>query len=345
MRFGILNGLALLNDTASKTTILDLFEKQVPLTTDQNQIWDLLGYLKERPEYANTMVPDILKYTNFREFEYPIYDFVGHLVDSGWVEGERYASYKDRMLRDAKRKLRMHQASQKEAEEKVSLSINGNNYSYSKQQNEQLTQSEEIVLDFASILAPFHGADEKVKRFFEDLQGTSSDPLLFHGSLLMVNHGIEVADTVWEHFASKDPYRKKLYKRLKEMKKTEKFPESHMDQRKIVRSHLYDHIGLSKGEDSLEFLERRKVRVGEKEGYVHFFRLKRSYSDQWKLSYTGLQPLEEGKVELEPSFTVRSQGVLNERRDLSEFLKETVKTIELRGRERTSSSTSRRSIY
>ncbi|MFB6257640.1 MAG: TraB/GumN family protein [Flavobacteriales bacterium] len=339
MRFAILDALAHREDLASKRSILELMDQQVPLTSNEDRISDLFEELDDSLALDTPMVPEILKYTEFPKYKPFIYDLVGEMVDSGMVDGDLYRSFKPGILRLGKRQLRMYQASEKKESDKeeVSFQHNGHSYSYSAGEQE-LGENEEKILDLASLLAPFYETDPEVRSFFESLHRSASDALLFHESLLRIRYGFKVKDSLLTHFAANDHFRNELYRRLDRLGKGARFPEEFRDQKLFARSELVTY--RNSANDSLRFLERRKVNVSGKAGYVYFFKSKKSYVDEWSLDYTGLQPMNEDRLDPDPMFTESGNATLNERQDLSELLDEQVDEIKVRERERVSSGSS-----
>lgn len=337
-QLAVLQGLARMEDTASRKAVLDLLDHEVPLSSKSEPVERLFQELGDSLELCEPLVPGLFQFTDYEDYKTPIRELVARMADSNIVEGSRYEKAKPFILRDAERSLRKWYAYEKErkAPDTVSFKYDGKEEQYEWWGERHLTDRGKRIGTLASLLAPYHGSDEEVRAFFEELRKVKDPALKLEVSLIRAIHDLEVDKGVWHEIALMDPFRVYLLKRLRGIGKAELYPEALMDQGSVCRGILY-HL-RDPLEDSAEYIGKRRVEIDGKSGYVHFFRSRSSYRDEWTLDYVGLQPLDPDSVKVEGTFQESSGEILPNEEDAEAAIDELLDGIRVRERERTASN-------
>ncbi|MFB6306563.1 MAG: hypothetical protein ABEH43_06175, partial [Flavobacteriales bacterium] len=338
LQISILQTLARIETKNSRNVFIDLLEEEIPLSSNKYDIKSIFYDLNDSLELAKTLFPEILKYSDFKEYKYNIYDLLAKLIDKNLITVEKYSKYHQKIIKDAKIDLKRKLASEE------GFQKNSNNHSYSFYSNRShLSSSDNRLLDYATILIQLRKDSKKASEILKKLKKTSSKPFKLHYSFLRLKKGLPVEDEIWTQFSSSLAYRTKLYKQLKKLNKTNLFKENYKSQKHFAKSILYES-NFNEEKDTAIYLKKNKVEVKGKKGYVYFFKSKRSSKDHWKLDHCGPFPLDEKKVQTKVKVSNRGDRIYKNS-DISAMIKKEVKFLNLKERERIKKNVSPLSSY
>jgi uncharacterized protein YbaP (TraB family) len=282
-QIAILTALTQREDKESIGVFKKLLESETPLN-DENTIYYMLSNLHDSLELNKSLYPMLFEFTRYPEYKDIVYSIFADMVDSSVISAKSYKKHKKMILRDAKDELKRAVGRNSESTSNIA---GYQSYSYG---NYNIGNLNHILLPFCK--------DPKVQEYFQRIDRVNNVSMRMDKDLLFLKHGEPVSDTVWNWYASKDNYRKKLYFRLKHMKKLELFPAQYLTQESMVKASLFGYEDINP-EDSMAYMFKRKANYKGEEGYIYFFKHKDSYSeDDWNIDYIGLQPLDSTKFEL-----------------------------------------------
>ena len=326
-QLAILRGLARQNTKKGNELFLKLLEKDIPLSNNSYEIYNIVFPLFDSLSLASNLFPDLLNYTFVKQYKTPIYMLLSALVTDKKINPKKYKKNYKQILREAKIELK-EQISYEQYEQGKKYS----NYSYDSYKN----QGNDLLTNYVTLLKPYdHKPD--VAFFFKKLN-------LVKDYIVQTDINVErillketVNDSIWEFLAADLINRSYLYNSLKTIEKLDYFPEKYKTQNAISASILYGN-NFNQETDSMVFLERKLINLQNDTGYVYFYKSKRKNEDDWVLDYIGLQPTNESKITTAPRFI--TEGVKIEKyKDLNEIMKAEIESILIDGHKRAKKET------
>jgi len=295
IQLAILTGVARQKNSKSAGTFLKLLNSELPVSSDKYDIWDIFEPFYDSLETAVPLYPGLLKFTKYPEYKEPVYALMSKLVKEGKLKPKAYASGKNEILMDAVYELKLYMSS---------IENDKDDYSYNKSSRytQKLSEDQEFIYDYASLLAPFY-SDAKISRFLTKAMNTGKDNLTLSIAGNMIKNNYPVHDTLLRYYITDPGSRITVYRLLKENKQLEKFDAAFLNQQELVKCMLYSEQLSEKNKekkDTIVFLEKIKMKTKYKEGYVYVFKSKAKDKIIWKLSYSGLHPVDEKEVNTDP---------------------------------------------
>ncbi|MBX9853710.1 MAG: TraB/GumN family protein [Cytophagaceae bacterium] len=341
----ILTSLAKNKSAEANALFLKLLKQEVPLA-DQSEIDDIFYFFKDSLKVASSLYPDLMYFTRYEEYRANIYELLAVLADSNYVKPELYAPFKAEILREANNEVKRKIAA---AGSDRRYDSDYDDYRYmdvaygvgSVAEDESIPYITDKLQCYAILLVPFH-KEEPVKKLFDKIKKIKEEEVQLNMAMLFLKNKLEVNDTIWTHFSKSTAYRIDLYERLKTAQKVEKFDKKYLTQDNIAKALLYSQSNAAK-KDSIVFLEKRKLKVQGKEGYVYFYKRKNENSKRWRLDYVGLQPEDTSKFNMQAIVT--EKGVKFKDKEVKEAIDKEVEALALLGRKRASRSSFRKSSY
>jgi uncharacterized protein YbaP (TraB family) len=247
-------------------------------------------------QLTRTILPDLMPLVNLDDYKWPLMRLLRTMVDSSLVKPNNYEIYFSKFLIEAKQEFRKQAIGEKKkliekAEEDKEDKKPFNYYGAEKDAgNENLGV-------YATLLLPFWETHGTVATFFQQLLASNDKRLKYNTMLLLLRNKRQIPDSLLSFFAKLDDYRYELYKDLKLLKQTERFPAVYNNHLDLGRSLLF-YSKLYSQPDSLVYIERVQADYDGKQGYVYFFKYRQKKDDAiWKLATVGLLPLDAVKFE------------------------------------------------
>ncbi len=163
------NQLAIIKSVAEDKTkksyqkFLELFEKDIPLTSNKFDVVTLFNKVDDSLQVAKNLFPELLNYATIDEYKKPIYELLAQLSDKKIIKAKDYKSYKTQILTEARIELK-RQISKK-------INTKNNNYGYNNSSNSY--KEEDLLNDYVKLLFPFR-EDKNVANFLNKLVYTDN---------------------------------------------------------------------------------------------------------------------------------------------------------------------------
>lgn len=299
LQLSVLTGVARQKNNKSAATFLKLLNTELPVSSEKYDIWDIFDPFYDSLETAVPLYPGILKFTKYPEYKEPVYKLMAELVRKGHLKPKAYAGTKNDILMDAVYELKLYRSSIENDRDDYS-------YKYNPKNKRKLSDEQEYILDYAVLLSPFY-SDVKISRFLAKAMNTGEDNLTLAIAGNMLKNKYPVNDTLWAHFTRDPKSRITVYELLKENNQLQKFDASMLNQPELVKCLLFGEQLSEKNrekKDTIVFLEKIKIKNKEKEGYVYVYKSKARDKKVWKLSCSGLHPLNEKELNTDPELHV-----------------------------------------
>jgi uncharacterized protein YbaP (TraB family) len=271
--------------------------------------------------------PDFLQMMNLDDYKDEVIKLMTTMVDSGFLKGQDYEPYYNKLYMEARQLLKKQIA--KEDEDNIDKVTRKKQPDYDEDDDEVMDEGNTALENFSVLLMPFYTEKDVVKNFFDQLLKTKDQRLLYNTFMLMLRNDKPVPDSLFMTYAKMDDYRSELYTDLKKMKKLDKFPAAYNNQLELAKSLLQkDQYSYDKL-DSLSFINKLPVTYKGKKGWVYFFKYKKMRDDNfWELGCAGMQPEKMDSIDIDnDDFTVIDQGKLENDKPVSEQLEKKMKEL------------------
>src|SRR5215203_242231 len=263
---------------------------------DQNFLDDLSDSL----QLTATIFKDILPLLNIHDYERPIMNLAGTLIDSNMIDAKDYETYVTKFLIQAKQLLKKQMIIEKNKSiEKAQKDDDAVNiYNYQDKVGDD-NGNNELSL-YATLLMPYADKNPAVQQFIDQLVKSNDNRLKYNTTILLLRNRKPVADSLLNYFAKLDEYRYELYSDLQELKLSGRIPSACLNQVALAKSKLFDISSSYRKPDSIIYLDKLPVQFKDKNGFVFFFKYKSKKDDNvWKMASVGIVPNDAKKFEFE----------------------------------------------
>jgi uncharacterized protein YbaP (TraB family) len=258
---------------------------------DQNSSENFLDNLSDSLQLTATIFKDLLPLMNIDDYEEPIMELAGTLIDSNMIGEKDYETYVTKFLVEAKQLLKKQMIMEKNKSiEKAQKDDDddSNIYNYSIKNDDG--GNSQLSL-YATLLMPFFDKNPAIQQFISQLLKSDDSRLKYNTTLLLLRNKKSVPDTMLKHFAALDDYRYELYSDLKEAGLYNLFPSAFNTQVQLAKGKLFDLSSNYNKPDSLIYIDKFPVQFRERKGFVYFFKYKSKRDDNsWKIATAGIVP-------------------------------------------------------
>ncbi|MFN6944749.1 MAG: TraB/GumN family protein, partial [Cytophagaceae bacterium] len=254
----ILNKLAGTKNQKSYKLLSELLASEAPLygKSDINRMYN---QLYDSLQLAAKLFPSMLELTRYPEYKENSYRLLAALVDSGFVKSEVYKFKKDEILRETSEELKRRVSQDSKSSKRPN---NG-----------------DILGKYSALLIPFYN-DKDVKQVFHKMVNQKDKNISFLVSLHLLKANQETEDSLWVNFSKNDFYRVMLYNRLKDINRLDRLDSEYNTQEALAKALLCGKYSANET-DTVVFIDRRIVTLGDKSGYVYFFKRKKEKEHVW----------------------------------------------------------------
>jgi hypothetical protein len=277
---------------------------------------------------------DLLPLININDYEQPMMQLIGTLLDSNLIHGTDYESYQPKILLEAKQLLKKELVTEKN--KAIERAQKNQSAKYSANDEDKEIGNTQLSL-YAKLLLPFYEKNQAVKQLFNQMLSSRDKKLKFVTTQLLLKDRKQVPDTLISYFAKLDAYRYELYSFLKDNNLLKMFPQVWNNHIELAKSKLYTLSGFDKP-DSLVYIDQIIVYQKDRKGLVCFFKYKQKKDDMnWKLTSVGLLPPDPVQFEWADekddsfdknyNFTSFNEGKLNEEQPLKDQLLKAVRKL------------------
>jgi uncharacterized protein YbaP (TraB family) len=280
----IMEALARHKTKASFDLFKELILQDPPVFDNSYSYISLVELLKDSLKLAASLYPELLQLTTLDDYKEPVNALLVSLVDSGYIKGNDYKEYFNKLYFDAKILLKKQQGKEdkkiaedkKNEEEEPFVPIGGASY-------------KDELKGYSILLAPFYFTNKSISLFFKKLLQSSNNDVVLNTAMVLLKNGIAVADSLIYKLAANNEWRCSLYTQLEKIKQGDKFPAAFKTQQQIAESFLAAKSATN-NIDSIIFVDKIVATVAGKKGLVYFFKYKIKKEDAFKMGISGPQP-------------------------------------------------------
>lgn len=248
-----------------------------------------LEHLTDSLALTASIFKQILPLVNVDDYEQPLMDLTGVLIDSGYLRAVDYESYLPKFLLEAKQALKK-QLIREKSKAIAKAKKNDDAEDETTYAEQGLGAGNERLQLYATLLVPFWDRHPQVQPVLNQLLQSGDKRIRYSTAMLLLRNQRAVPDTLWNEFATLDDFRYELYTDLKKQNKTNLFPAPYKTQQQLLQSRLYSLEEYSKP-DTLAYVTKLPLQYKDYKGYVHVFKYKEKKDDYgWKLATAGLVP-------------------------------------------------------
>lgn len=299
---------------------------------------DFLENLTDSLELTTSIFKDLLPLININDYEQPMMDLMGVLVDSNMIAAKDYEMYQSKFLLEAKQLLKKQVISEKNRQiEKAQKTEEEKNVPYYDNDEDKDYGNSQLSL-YATLLMPFWDSNPAVPQLINQLLNSNDKKLKYNTAMLLLHNKKTVPDSMFRYFAAMEDYRFELFADLKEKNMLNRFPEKYNNHIDLAKSELMYVTNYSKP-DTIVYLDRLPVQEGERKGFVYFFKYKQKKDDNnWKLASVGMVPEDPKKFMFEKKetpfnvnrydFTEAKETKLDDEIPVKEQLKKALKRMQ-----------------
>ena len=278
---------------------------------------------------------DLLPLIKIHDYEQPMMELMGNLIDSNLIHAKDYESYLPKFLIEAKQQLKKQVISEKNKSIEKAQEDESSRNIYRTVEDED--NGNATLNLYATLLLPFWDSNPAVEPLVRQLLASNDKRLKFNTTVLLLTKGKAIPDTMLNYFAAMDDYRYELYSTLLAKNILSRFPAAYSSQEALARSKLLALSSYDKP-DSVSYLDKLPLKIKGQNGFVYFFRYKQKKQDNyWKIASVGLLP-ENGKqleftaAQVDPEdagfdFTALSSTKLSHDEPVKEQLKKALKKL------------------
>jgi uncharacterized protein YbaP (TraB family) len=253
---------------------------------EQSRGQSFFASLYDSAQLTSTIIKDLLPLMNIDDYERPIMDLMGTLIDSGMLAAKDYEMYETKFLIEAKQALKKQVISEKNKSIKMAQNEDDDQSDYA---NEDYGNSELSL--YATLLMPFWDKNPAIPQLMNQMLRSEDKRLKYNTTMLLLRNNKAVPDTMLNYFAKLDDYRYELFVDLKQNNRLELFPAAFSGQVDLAKSQLLRMTSSYNKPDSIVFVDKLPVQHKERTGYVFFFKYKSKKDDNvWKLATVGIIP-------------------------------------------------------
>ncbi|MEI9913251.1 MAG: hypothetical protein WDO71_28565 [Bacteroidota bacterium] len=259
---------------------------------------NFMDELYDTLQLTRTILPDLLPLLNLDDYEQPVMQLLGQMVDSNLVKPKDYQIYFSKFLIEAKQELKKQAIAEKNKAIKKAEDDKEEKKDIYRNDEDQDYGNEDLGL-YATLLLPYMETNATVQPLIQQMLKSNDKKLKYRTMLLLLRNNKAVPDTLSDYFAGLDEYRYELYTDLKELEKEDKFPgkyNNHLDlgKSKLMKEKTYDKP------DSLLYIDRLPAEIKGRKGFIYFYKYKTKKDDlTWKLATVGLVPQDPATFEFE----------------------------------------------
>jgi hypothetical protein len=353
IQLAVLEAVAAQKSEAGAKSFIKLLNKKLIVTSYDGDIDNAFESFNDSLEIGAKLFPEILKFSRYQEYRLPIYELLAKLIEKGKVKPHVYAHWKNEIIRDAQYDMTML-LSTNEYKSKSNYSSNYwsdynydsyynnySNYDYGEGNKDHmnpandLKSSEKKIYNFAVILLRYYSNPAVKKEIINKIIRSGSDDLAICVTTYYLKKGININDTLWDHFSLKPATEISLYKSLDYIKRMDKFNIKYLKSEKLAASQLFaQDFDLDK--DTVVLVDKRYVESKRDSGYIYIFKACEHDKTLWKLAYTGIHPKDSTKINIDPEIISHSTSFESDKQ-MKDEIKEMGKKVRIIGRNRAAS--------
>lgn len=343
----ILQIMAGLKTESSAKNVLDLLINDTPPLYDKEGAMDILYPYFDTLQLTQHLFPRLLDLTRYSEYKNAIHKLLAIAVANKVISKDVYASYKPFLYKECKDELKRQFSADKDensynryvdngmfddtkkdpAEKDVFISANEQNQKYFG--NPDLYALCMLILPFKE--------ENTAKQLLDKMTRVNSTRTKATLISYLLNENYTFPDSVLDALAASNDARTFWYKRLSKYGKENLFSKKYLSQKDFAYSLLFGSQKIDAKEDTIVYMERKKISIKNNSGYAYFYKAKLKDENNYSIYVTGLFPVDEKKM-------ITSENINIDRKEIEkgdkekELIDEMLQSMRMKGRKRFSSS-------
>ncbi len=316
--------LARLKTDSSFKLLKELMLQDPPIFENSGDYTSFFRHFYDSLQLSAGLFPQLLQLSTLNDYKEKITNLLVTLVDSGYVKAKDYETYFSGIYIDGKVALRKQQAKE---EKKLEEELKKEEDDEDDPERTYSGRDDDYGLnDYAVLLMPFYESNKNVQQFFTKLLASKDDKVRMNTAVLFLRNKKNVPDSILQKLAADDKYRGDLYYKLEEAGRLDKFPKEYATQLALTRSYVVMQNEYDKM-DSIVFLKKSVASIKNKTGQVYFFKYRIKKTDDWKIAFSGLQPLKEKELSSDDALTSLTDKKIQKDQPLYEQLDKELKKM------------------
>jgi uncharacterized protein YbaP (TraB family) len=267
-------------------------------TDDDDRSGSFFEGLTDSLQLTASIFKDLLPLININDYEQPMMDLMGTLVDSNIIAAKDYEMYQPKFLIEAKQLLKKQIINEKNKSIEKAQQDDEEKKNNGGDEDEDYGNSQLSL--YATLLMPFWDKNPAISQLASQLISSNDKRLKYNTAMLLLRNKKALPDSLLKYFAGLDEYRYDLYTSLKEQKQLALFPAAYNNQVDLARSKLLSNNGSYDKPDSIVFVDKLPVQYKDRSGYVYYFKYKQKKDDNaWRLATVGIVPADPKQFEFE----------------------------------------------
>ena len=259
----ILTAITKKADEESVALLLELMSKDLPLVSNQFEIYKIFKPYMDSLPMAKKLYPEILEYSAIEEYKSPIFMMLANLKAKGLIKPKSYKKYRKQILNDAKIQLKRQLGQRSIA--------NRNYFDLPKPPATGTIVGPKVLEDYAVLLYPFI-KEKEVKQFFNRLLMVKDVKVRTTYAALLTKNELTLPYGMLDSLAADINSRALLFNKLKAIGKLTNFPNRFRNEQSLAESHLFNYKHFDAKKDSISFLEKRSLAYRGKAYTGYYFK-------------------------------------------------------------------------
>lgn len=342
----ILQTLANLKTESSAKTLLELLINDTPPLYDKEGAMDILYPYFDSVQLSTHLFPRLLDLTRYSEYKNAIHKLLAFSVSKKVISKDVYANYKPFLYKECKDELKRQFSADKD-ENNYSRYFDNGLFEDSKKDpaekdvfisaNEQSQKYFGNADLYALCMLIYSFKEENTaKQLLDKMTKINNSRTKATLISYLLSEGYTFPDSVLNSLAESNESRTYWYKRLVKYEKENLFTKKYLNQKDFAYALLFGNMKLDEKEDTIVFMERKKISIKNNSGYAYFYKAKFKDDNNYSIYVTGLLPLDEKKVVTAESINVERKEIEKGDKE-KDLIDEMLQSIRMTGRKRYSS--------
>ncbi len=319
-----LSALAGMKTVESIKTLKNLLVNNPTIPSSDSDLDNFYDYLTDSLAISKLVFPDFIELSVFPEYKQNNLYLLSSAVYYHHLKNKGIKKYKRQLINEALIELKRQFAKEEGKNER-------DNYSYFR------SQENSTLINYGIIIAPWYKKEEKVKKFFREIERLEDKKTVTNILCNMEYAGIPVKQETWNTLLQEKSVRSYALNQLILNQMEYHFPTEIKTQENIALSNILDAYNFENDSTDLVFIDKFLIESKESSGYYYFYRgkTKSKYTEEitWNIYYTGPQPINGEEVDVE-NRTVKKSEKIDPKENNEDLMDEIKEKLEMQGRER-----------
>jgi uncharacterized protein YbaP (TraB family) len=308
LQIGILKAIAMQKNDKAFNAIKPILALDIPISDNSYDMQSMLYAFADSLRLAKVILPELLELTTITEYRNTAYNIISRMKDSGIITENDYATIHNRLVLETRIEYKRMMASLTAEKEESGRSY----YDFMRNLtadyvnmggwemyggSETRSSSYSPLSDILDLSLPLRQKNQAIQEIVKKILKITDNENRLSLMPVLLKYDIHFDDTVYLSLARSPKTRVELYKILSEAKKLDKYPKQYRNHRDYALAGLYANDGEYENKiDSVEFIETRKLRIGEDSAVVYIYRFRYEENEDWTLYLSDAMPTDTAKL-------------------------------------------------